>query len=136
MTKIHIAVTVLRNFYFQVLLVRINIFKGLIATFNVLLHRCIFTAASSKFVTDAVKGCIHVCGDGKRRKIQPRSVEHNFRHKAVVLMVTLKNIMLKFWSIMYLTLRRVLRGQLFIPKGKFNYLKVFSNLWTLFFQYV
>ena len=41
MTKIHIAVTVLRNFYFQVLLVRINIFKGLIATFNVLLHRCI-----------------------------------------------------------------------------------------------
>ena len=25
---------------------------------------------------------------------------------------------------MYLTLRRVLRGQLFSPKGKFNYLKV------------
>ena len=41
MTKIHIAVTVLRNFYFQALLVRINIFKGLVATFNVLLHRCI-----------------------------------------------------------------------------------------------
>ena len=41
MTKIYIAVTVLRNFYFQVLLVRINNFKGLIATFNVLLHRCI-----------------------------------------------------------------------------------------------
>ena len=96
----------------------------------------IFMAASSKFVTDAIKGCIHVCGDGKGRKIQPRSVEHNFRHKAVVLRVTLKNIMLKFWSIMYLTRRRVLRGQLFSPKGKFNYLKVFFNLWTLFFQYV
>ena len=51
-------------------------------------------------------------------------------------MVTLKNIMLKFWSIMYLTLRLVLRGQLFSPKGKFNYLKVFFNRWTLFFQYV
>ena len=33
--------SVLGHFYFQVLLVRINIFKGLIATFNVLLHRCI-----------------------------------------------------------------------------------------------
>ena len=60
--------------------------------------------------------------------------EHNFRHKAVVLRVTLKDIMLKFWSIMYLTLRRVLRGQLFSPKGKFNYLKVFFNLSTLFFS--
>jgi len=39
--KIYIYVTVLRNFYFQVLLVRNDIFKGLIATFNVLLHRCI-----------------------------------------------------------------------------------------------
>ena len=56
----------------------------------------IFMAASSKFVTDAKKGGIHVCGDGKGRKIQPRSVEHNFRNKAVVLRVTLKNIMLKF----------------------------------------
>ena len=37
----NITTTVLRHFYFQVLLVRINIFKGLIATFNVLLHRCI-----------------------------------------------------------------------------------------------
>ena len=36
--------------------------------------------------------------------------EHNFRHNAVVLRVTLKSIILKFWSIMYLTLviRRVL----------------------------
>ena len=37
----NISITVLRNSYFQVLLVRIKIFKGLIATFNVLLHRCI-----------------------------------------------------------------------------------------------
>ena len=37
----NIFITELRNFYFQVLLVRINIFKGLIATFNVLLHSCI-----------------------------------------------------------------------------------------------
>ena len=96
----------------------------------------IFMAACSKFVTNAIKGCIHVCGDGKGRNLQPRPVEHNFRHKAVVLRVTFKNIILKFWSIMYLTLRRVLRGQLFSPKGKFNYLKVFFNLCTLFFQYV
>ena len=41
MKKNNTSITVLRNFYFQVLLVRINIFKGLIATFNVLLHRCI-----------------------------------------------------------------------------------------------
>ena len=36
--------------------------------------------------------------------------EHNFRHNAVVLRVTLKSIILKFLSIMYLTLviRRVL----------------------------
>ena len=35
-------------------------------------------AASSKFVTDAIKGCIHVCGDGKKHEIQSRSVaEHN-----------------------------------------------------------
>ena len=94
----------------------------------------IFMAASSKFVSDAIKGCIHVCGDGKGRKIQPRPVEHNFRHKAVVLRVTFKNIMLKFWSIMYLTLRRVLRGQLFSPKGKFNYLKVFFQSADLVFS--
>ena len=37
----NITTTVLRHFYFQVLLVRINIFKGLIATFNVFLHCCI-----------------------------------------------------------------------------------------------
>ena len=39
------------------LLVRINIFKGLIAAFNVLLHSCIilFMAASLKFVTDTIK---------------------------------------------------------------------------------
>ena len=30
--------------------------------------------------------------------------EHTFRHNAVVLSVTLKSTMLKFWSIMYLTL--------------------------------
>ena len=30
--------------------------------------------------------------------------EHNFRHKAVVLSVTLKSIILNFLSIMYLTL--------------------------------
>ena len=34
--------------------------------------------------------------------------DYNFRHKDVVLRVTLKNIMLKFSSIRYLTLRRVL----------------------------
>ena len=46
--------TVMRNFYFQVLSVRINI-----ATFNVLSHRRLsIMAASSKFVTDAVKRCI------------------------------------------------------------------------------
>ena len=33
--------TVLGNFYFQVLLVWINIFKSLIATFNVLLNHCV-----------------------------------------------------------------------------------------------
>ena len=37
----NISITALRNFYFQVLLVRINIFQVLIATFNVLLHTCI-----------------------------------------------------------------------------------------------
>ena len=37
----NISITVLRNVYFQVLLVRmINIFKGLMATFIVLLHHC------------------------------------------------------------------------------------------------
>ena len=36
--------------------------------------------------------------------------EHNFRHNAVVLMVTPKSIMLKFSSIMYLTLERVRLG--------------------------
>ena len=94
----------------------------------------IFMAACSKFVTNAIKGCIHVCGDGKGRNLQPRPVEHNFRHKAVVLRVTFKNIMLKFWSIMYLTLRRVLRGQLFSPKGKFNYLKVLFQSADLVFS--
>ena len=61
-------------------------------------------AASSKFVTDTIKCCIHVCGGGKGHQIQPRSVEHNFRHNAVVLRVTLKSIILKFSSIIYLTL--------------------------------
>ena len=42
--------------------------------------------------------------------------------------------MLKFWSIMYLTRRRVLRGQLFSPKGKFNYLKVCFTQCTLVFS--
>ena len=38
----NITTTVLRHFNFQVLLVRMNIlFKGLIATFSVLLHCCI-----------------------------------------------------------------------------------------------
>ena len=38
----NISITVLRNayVYFQVLLVRSNTFKGLIATFSVLLHHC------------------------------------------------------------------------------------------------
>ena len=36
--------------------------------------------------------------------------EHNFRHNAVVLRVTPKSIMLKFSSIMYLTLERVRLG--------------------------
>ena len=61
-------------------------------------------AASSKFVTDTIKCFIHVCGDGKGHQIQPRSIEHNFRHNAVVLRVTLKSIMLKISSIIYLTL--------------------------------
>ena len=39
--KNNIFIILLRNFYFQVLLVRINIFKGLIVTFNVLFLRCI-----------------------------------------------------------------------------------------------
>ena len=60
-------------------------------------------AASSKFVTDTIKCFIHVCGDGKGHQIQPRSVEHNFRHNAVVLRVTLKSI-LKVSSIISLTL--------------------------------
>ena len=51
--------------------------------------------ASLKFVFDAVKCCIHICGDGKGLQIQPRSVKHN----AVVL-----RVMIKFSSIMYLTL--------------------------------
>ena len=61
-------------------------------------------AASSKFVTDAIKCCIHVCGVGKGHQIQPRSVELNFKHNAVVLRVALKSIILKFSSIIYLTL--------------------------------
>ena len=36
--------------------------------------------------------------------------EHNLRHNAVVLRVTPKSIMLKFSSIMYLTLERVRLG--------------------------
>ena len=36
--------------------------------------------------------------------------EHNFRQNAVVLRVTPKSIMLKFSSIMYLTLERVRLG--------------------------
>ena len=39
--KNNIFIILLRNFYFQVLLVRINKLKVLIATFNVLLLRCI-----------------------------------------------------------------------------------------------
>ena len=48
-------------------------------------------AASSKFVTDVIKCCIHVCEDTKGHQIQPRSVkhkllfEHNFKHNAIVL---------------------------------------------------
>ena len=60
-------------------------------------------AASSKFVTDAIKFCIQVCRDGKGHQIQPELqssimllVEHNFRHYAVVLRVTLKSRMLIF----------------------------------------
>ena len=60
--------------------------------------------------------------------------ENNLGHNAVVLTVTLKSIMLKFSSIMYLTLCRVLRGQLFHPKGKFNYLVVCFTQCTLFCQ--
>ena len=59
--------------------------------------------ASSKFVTDAIKFCIQVCRDGKGHQIQPELqssimllVEHNFRHNAVVLRVTLKSRMLIF----------------------------------------
>ena len=56
-------------------------------------------AASSKFVADAIKGCIYVCGDGKEHQIQPRTVEHNATFRAqffFVLGVTLKSITLKF----------------------------------------
>jgi len=75
-------------------------------------------AASSKFVTDAIKYCIYVCGDGKGLKYcqdQSRIMllfEHTFRHNAVVLRVTLKSVVLKFSSIMYLTL--VIRLVLFL----------------------
>ena len=34
-------------------------------------------AASERFVTDAIKCCILVCGVGKEHQIQTRSVEHN-----------------------------------------------------------
>ena len=96
---------------------RINIFKGLIATFNVLLHCCITFLRllrlancifiSLKFVFDVIKCCIPICGDGSWLQIQPRSVKHNatfqalfnFRHNAVVL-----RVMLKFSSITYITL--------------------------------
>ena len=40
----------------------------------------------------------------------------------------------KFSNIMYLTLRLVLQGQLFSPKGKFNYLKVCFTQCTLVFS--
>ena len=65
------------------------------------------TATSSKFVTGAIKCCIRVCTYGKGHQIQSSIMlllEHNFRHNAVVLRVTPKSIMLKFSSIMYLTL--------------------------------
>ena len=67
-------------------------------------------AASSKFVTDAMKCFVHVCGMEKGIKYsqdQSRIMllfEHNYRHNAVVLRVTLKSIMLKFSTIMYRTL--------------------------------
>ena len=67
-------------------------------------HLSIHHGCQFEFVTDTIKCCIHVCGDGKGHQIQPRSVEHNFRHNAVVLRVTLKSIILKFSSIIYLTL--------------------------------
>ena len=37
----------------------------------------IMAVSHRKFVTDAIKCCIHVCADGKGHQIQPRSVEHN-----------------------------------------------------------
>ena len=40
----------------------------------------------------------------------------------------------KFFNIMYLTLRLVLQGQLFSPKGKFNHLKVCFTQCTLVFS--
>ena len=64
-------------------------------------------AASSKFVTDAIKCCILVCGMEKSIKYsQDQSsimllFEHIFSSFAVVLGVKLKSIMLKFSSIMY-----------------------------------
>ena len=91
---------------FQCLVAPLHHFVGLLRLAN-----CLSTmAASSKFVTDVIKCCIHVCGDTKGHQIQPRSVkhkllfEHNFKHNAIVLRVTLKSIRLKFSSIMYLTL--------------------------------
>ena len=69
-----------------------------------------------KFVIDAIRYCVSglwryflVCRHGKGHQIQPRSVEHlllfehNFRYNAEVLRVTLQGIMLKFFSIMFLT---------------------------------
>ena len=69
-------------------------------------------AASSKFVTDAIKGCVHVCGDGKKKhEIQSRSVaEHDAtfpEHIFFLLLfwgVTFQSIVLKLSGIMYITL--------------------------------
>ena len=67
-------------------------------------------AASSKFVTDAMNVLFMSAGMEKGIKYsQDQSsimplFEHNYRHNAVVLRVTLKSIMLKFSTIMYRTL--------------------------------
>ena len=33
-------------------------------------------------VFDAIKCCVHICGDGKGLQIQPRSVKHNATFRA------------------------------------------------------
>ena len=55
-------------------------------------------------------------------------LEHNFRHNAVVSTVTLKSIMFKFSSIMYLTLLRCLKGMtLYFLSNKGRFVEAFDE---------